>query len=131
MTIQRLNPLEAFAAIKTNPFAVLVDVRDPLEFQFVGHPFGAINIPWKYAPDWLSNRHFVAQVKDLAPDPATPLFLLCRSGQRSMDAAIALEIAGFSRLTNIEEGFEGPLDSHKHRSTMGGWRFHGLPWQQG
>lgn len=130
-SIQGLNPPEAFKAIKAQPSAVLVDVRDPLEYLLVGHPLGSINIPWKYAPDWLPNRHFVEQVRDLAPDPATPLFLLCRSGHRSLDAANALEAAGFSNLINIEEGFEGPLDPHKHRGTLGGWRFHGLPWQQG
>jgi rhodanese-related sulfurtransferase len=55
---------------------------------------------------------------------------LCRSGVRSVDAAKALEANGYQHLINILDGFEGPLDENKHRGTVGGWRFLGLPWQQ-
>jgi rhodanese-related sulfurtransferase len=47
-----------------------------------------------------------------------------------MDAAKALEVAGYQRLINIVDGFEGPLDKNNHRGTLGGWRFNGLPWTQ-
>jgi hypothetical protein len=30
----------------------------------------------------------------------------------------------------VDEGFEGELDEHHHRSSTGGWRFRGLPWEQ-
>ena len=45
-------------------------------------------------------------------------------------AGEALEAVGFATVINVSEGFEGPLDEHHHRGTLGGWRFHGLPWQQ-
>lgn len=128
--IQRLTPPQAFAALSAAPGSVLVDVRDPIEFAFVGHPLGAVNVPWRFAPDMRPNPNFVEHVRKLAPDPETPLFLICRSGQRSLDAAQALAAAGYRNLANVEEGFEGPLDDHKHRSSVSGWRFHGLPWQQ-
>jgi rhodanese-related sulfurtransferase len=129
-SIQRLIPPEAFAALSATPGSVLVDVRDPIEFAFVGYPLGAINIPWRFAPDMRPNPNFVEQVRKIAPDAGTPLFLICRSGQRSLDAAQALAKAGYRNLANIEEGFEGRLDEHKHRNCVNGWRFHGLPWQQ-
>lgn len=129
-TIQRLDPPQAYAAFRADAAAVLLDVRDPLEFSLVGHPAGAVNIPWKFAPDWRPNPGFLDGVRQLAPDPATPIYLLCRSGQRSLDAAKALAAAGYAQLTNVEEGFEGPLDQQKHRGTVGGWRHHGLPWEQ-
>ena len=59
-----------------------------------------------------------------------PVLLICRSGQRSVDAGEALEAAGFASVINVTEGFEGPLDDNYHRGTLGGWRCHGLPWQQ-
>ena len=59
-----------------------------------------------------------------------PLLLICRSGHRSVYAGEALEAVGFSTVINVLEGFEGPLDDDYHRGTMGGWRHHGLPWQQ-
>lgn len=128
--IKRLTPPEAYAALQAGAAALLLDVRDPLEYSFIGHPVGAVNLPWKFAPDWRPNPEFLERARQLAPDPETPVFLLCRSGQRSWDAANALAAAGYRDLANIEEGFEGPLDGQKHRGTVGGWRCHGLPWEQ-
>ncbi|TAN52192.1 MAG: rhodanese-like domain-containing protein [Methylococcaceae bacterium] len=130
--IKSLNPHQAHAALQADSAALLIDVRDMLEFGFVGHPPGALNLPWKDWSDhtWQNNPHFVAQVGERVPDKSTPLFLMCRSGQRSLDAAKALAEAGYTDLTNIEEGFEGGLDGEKHRSSVSGWRYHGLPWEQ-
>ena len=41
-----------------------------------------------------------------------------------------LEAAGFSDVVNVLHGFEGDLDHGFHRSTINGWRFDGLPWEQ-
>jgi hypothetical protein len=30
----------------------------------------------------------------------------------------------------VDEGFEGDLDDNHQRGNTGGWRFHGLPWEQ-
>ncbi len=128
--IKELNPLQAWDFMQKNPKGVLVDVRTRIEYSHVGHPTGSINIVWKEAPEWRINPAFVDEVKKVVTDTQTPLLLLCRSGQRSMDAAKELEKAGFQQLINIKEGFEGALDGHKHRGKLGGWRFHGLPWEQ-
>lgn len=128
--IENLNPQQAWDLLQQNTDAVLVDVRTKVEYAFVGHPLGAIHIAWKEAPDWQINSTFVAEVKKVIPDYKAPVLLLCRSGQRSLDAAKALEEAGFERLINIVDGFEGPLDQHNHRGNIGGWRFNGLPWEQ-
>ena len=128
--IENLNPREAWDLLQQNTNAVLVDVRTKVEHAFVGHPIGAIHIAWKEAADWQVNPRFVAEVERVVPDKNAPVLLLCRSGQRSLDAAKALEAAGFGRLVNIVEGFEGPLDQHNHRGNLGGWRFNGLPWEQ-
>ena len=128
--IENLNPQQAWELLQQNTKAVLVDVRSKIEHTFVGHPPGAVHIPWKETPDWQVNPKFVAEIERLVPDKNAPVLLLCRSGQRSLDAASALEAAGFKRLVNIVDGFEGPLDQHKHRGNLGGWRFSGLPWEQ-
>ena len=128
--IKSLTPKQAATSLSSNSSAVLLDVRDRMEYSYVGHPKGAINIPWKELPDWKVNSQFVDEVRQRIPNHDTPVYLLCRSGQRSLDAAKALAVAGYTDLTNVEEGFEGPLDVIKHRSTLGGWRYHGLPWEQ-
>lgn len=128
--IENLTPQQCWDALQQNPAAILVDVRTKMEHLFVGHPPGAMHIAWKEAPDWQLNSNFVAEVSHNIPDRSAPILLLCRSGQRSLDAAKALEAEGYQRLINIVDGFEGPLDANKHRGNLGGWRFCGLPWQQ-
>jgi len=61
--------------------------------------------------------------------PGAPLFFLCRSGARSRAAAIALTEAGYGPCFNIKDGFEGALDTKRHRGALG-WKAAGLPWLQ-
>lgn len=128
--IENLNPKQCWQLMQDNPAAVMVDVRTAIEHSFVGHPPDAVHIAWKEFPGMQLNTSFIEQVRQAVPDQSTPILLLCRSGQRSLDAARALEGEGYRHLVNIVEGFEGPLDEHKHRGNLGGWRFHGLPWEQ-
>ena len=128
--IENLDPKQSWAVLQNDATAVLIDVRTGIEHSFVGHPPQAIHVAWKEFPGMQLNTDFVSQVQQHAPQKSAPILLLCRSGQRSVDAAKALEAAGYQHLINILEGFEGPLDENKHRGNLGGWRFHGLPWQQ-
>lgn len=128
--IENLTPQQAWELLQHNDSAVLVDVRTQMEHAYVGHPIGAVHIPWKEAPSWEINPNFVEDVKKLIPNYDSPVLLLCRSGQRSLSAAKILEAAGYLRTINIIDGFEGSLDAHNHRGNLGGWRFCGLPWQQ-
>jgi len=136
--VKELSPKQAHDLIKSNPRAVLIDVRSSMEFLFVGHPQGAIHVPWIDEPEWKINPHFAAQVRQVMlggiathdGSGAAPVILICRSGKRSLEAGELLTTEGFSDVYNITEGFEGELDDTHHRSTRGGWRFHGLPWEQ-
>jgi len=127
--MKSLNPKEAFQFLKTNPNAVLVDVRSEIEFLFVGHPVGSIHVPWNDGPDWEINPDFVAHVKKIANE-ARPVLLICRSGVRSLEAGKALTEAGFREVYNVQHGFEGDLDESHRRSSLNGWRHDGLPWEQ-
>ena len=66
---------------------------------------------------------------DADPDRAWPRGS-CRSGKRSLEAGKALVQAGLKAVYHVDEGFEGDLDEDHHRSSKGGWRFRGLPWEQ-
>jgi rhodanese-related sulfurtransferase len=86
---------------------------------------------WQDGPDWEIDPEFATKVQRLVKgDLSRPLLIICRSGRRSVDAGAALEAAGFSNVINVLDGFEGQLDDNYHRGTLGGWRFHGLPWFQ-
>jgi rhodanese-related sulfurtransferase len=128
--IKSLTPEQSWALLQENPSAVILDVRTRIEYSFVGHPPEAIHIAWKEFPDMQLNEQFVDQVKEKVKNKNIPILLLCRSGQRSLAAAKALEDTGYTHLVNILEGFEGSLDDEKHRGTINGWRFNNLPWMQ-
>ncbi len=133
-----LSPQAAFDLLQANPKALLVDIRSTMEFLFVGHPVGAIHVPWIDEPTWEINPNFVTEIRKLAlggaicePDQeCTPIILICRSGKRSLEAGKALIQAGFKAVFHVDEGFEGELDAQHHRSSINGWRFRGLPWEQ-
>jgi rhodanese-related sulfurtransferase len=136
--VQTISPKQAWKMIEDLPKSVLVDVRSHMEFLFIGHPSGAINVPWIDEPDWVINPNFLREVRQLilgglSHDGSTenvPVLLICRSGKRSLEAGHLLVQNGFKQVYNIADGFEGELDDHHHRSTLGGWRFEGLPWEQ-
>lgn len=129
--MRHLTPIEAQRFLQRTPEALFIDVRSEIEYFFVGHPLGVEHVAWSDGPDWEINPEFVPQVRRLAAgQPERPLVLICRSGQRSQEAALALEAAGFRNVVNVRHGFEGERDEACHRNTRNGWRFDGLPWEQ-
>jgi len=127
--MDHLYPKEAHEFLQKNPDAVFIDCRSEMEFLFVGHPVGAILIPWNDGPNWDINPDFLAHVKK-ATSVNRPIVLICRSGNRSNEAGLFLEKSGFTKVYNVLHGFEGDLDDVHHRGTESGWRFDGLPWEQ-
>jgi rhodanese-related sulfurtransferase len=136
--VKTLDPAAAWALLQDQPRAVLIDVRSSMEYLFVGHPKGSVHVAWIDEPDWVVNPHFVTEVRKVMlggvglgeHQTDAPVLLICRSGKRSLEAGKVLINNEFTEVYNIEEGFEGELDEEHHRSTTGGWRFHGLPWEQ-
>lgn len=132
-----LSPQEAWKTLQDDPRAVLIDIRSAMEHLFIGHPVGSVHISWIDEPDWTVNPHFVTEVRKVMlggvachDEDCAPIILICRSGKRSVEAGEALLEAGLKEVYYVSEGFEGDLDAEHHRSTLGGWRFHGLPWEQ-
>ena len=129
--MRHLTPREAWALVHAQPDALFVDVRMEIESLYVGRPPGVENIPWYEYPDLTANpAAFAAAVEREAGSQTRTVVLICRSGKRTVEAGLALEAAGFSDVVNVLHGFEGELDDRFHRSTVSGWRFEGLPWEQ-
>lgn len=123
-----VTPEEAWQLI-TRLDAVLVDVRSAEELKFVGRVPDALPIPWATGLSLERNPAFVSDLED-AVDKSQVVLFLCRSGKRSVFAAIAATDTGFGHAFNILEGFEGDPDDRQQRGRLNGWRFHGLPWIQ-
>ena len=109
--------------------AQLVDVRTAEERKFVGHVPGSLHVAWASGTSLTRNPRFVRELEAKVGKDAT-LLLLCRSGKRSDLAAEAAAKAGFTRVFNVLEGFEGEIDAQQQRGRSDGWRLHGLPWIQ-
>lgn len=132
-----LTPREAFEIQTSQPASLLVDVRSEMEFLMIGHPVGAVNVPWIDEPDWQINPNFVAEVRKLLLGRVSgrdrgqvPVMLICRSANRSVDAAKTLVDADMPDIFVVNDGFEGALDDNHQRSSTAGWRFEKLPWEQ-
>lgn len=83
-----------FAKLVAEGKGLLLDVRTNQEFAS-GHLKGATQIDF-YSPE------FKEQVKKLDPD--TPVYVYCRSGGRSGNAANIMKGMGFKEVYNLEGG---------------------------
>ena len=131
-----VTPTQAWQLAQSDA-AAIVDVRSRYEYEFVGHIPGSTLIEWRCYESAAGagvtsrpNPDFLDQLR-AAHAPGAPLLLLCRSAVRSHHAASAATAAGFTRVYNILEGFEGDPDAHGRRGVVSGWRKAGLPWIQG
>ena len=94
----------AISVLNKNQFAeaiqgkevVLVDVRTPEEYA-EGFIQGAINI------DYFDQQSFIKQISAL--DKKEPVYLYCRSGNRSMKAARQLVTLGFEKVYDLAGGY--------------------------
>jgi rhodanese-related sulfurtransferase len=123
-----IHPKLAWALFEAGE-ALLVDVRTPEERKFVGHVPASLHVVWASGTAMTRNPRFVRELEAKVGKDATVL-LLCRSGKRSDLAADAAAKAGFTRVYNVLEGFEGEIDEQQHRGGLGGWRAYDLPWVQ-
>ena len=135
--VEYVEPQQAWDMMQADPSVTLIDVRSDMEFLMIGHPKGAVNVPWIDAPNWTIDDAFVANVRKALLGrvagrgrKAQPLLLICRSGNRSADAARVLAQEGLTDIYVVSGGFEGPLDDEHHRNTVSGWRYDGLSWEQ-
>ncbi len=137
-----LSPKAAHQALQQDAEILFVDVRDPIEIMFVGHPAGLDKIiPLNVATHHVSQetgqyqmvqnpnivQEFETLLRDTGKSKADPLFVTCRSGSRSAVVVRKLVQAGYTNVWNLTEGFEGDKNSQGARA-INGWRNAGLPW---
>ena len=127
---------EAWRLLAEEPSALLIDVRTPEEWAFIGVPdldsLGkqVVFVPWTLFPDKRANPEFAERIAEHATGEDAVLLFLCRSGVRSRNAAIDMTGRGYARCYNVANGFEGPKDDSGHRGTAAGWKVDGLTWKQ-
>ena len=139
---------EAAEMMRKDPKVILVDVRAPEEWQFVGHTGVAqIMIPSikfnyskldtkkpRYKPE--PNVNFISELEekaaDLGADEDSIYILMCRSGSsRSQPAAKMMDQYGYKNVYLMVDGFEGKktkTGDKKGFRLENGWKNSGEPW---
>jgi rhodanese-related sulfurtransferase len=91
----------AYEALSSDQDAQIVDVREPEEWAETGVPDGAVLLP----------------LGDLEPQAASklaadrPVYVICRSGNRSRTASDVLVGLGFTEVYNVDGGIIAWLDA--------------------
>ena len=125
---------QTWRALHKQPEAVLVDIRTQAEWKYVGVPDlsglgkSLMQVEWQVFPSMERNPRFLRELQARSITPGRLVYLICRSGIRSRDAAEFLAERGYT-VYNVADGFEGPIDGDGHRGGSG-WRAEGLPWKQ-
>lgn len=128
---------DAWRLLADDPDAVLVDVRTQAEWSYVGVPdLSSLGketalVQWKVFPGMVANENFAGELSALGVTSDKTALIICRTVNRSPQAATALAALGYSRCYVVDSGFEGQPDEHKHRGARDGWKAAGLPWTQG
>lgn len=139
---------EAGAMMAKDPKVILVDVRTPEEWQFVGHTEKAqIMVPYiqfvyneldSKKPRYKSvkNSNFVSDLEEraaeLGADEDSTYILMCRSGSsRAQPAARMLDQYGYQNVYIMTDGFEGGKTKEGDKKGFrlkNGWKNSGQPW---
>lgn len=100
---KKISPQEGKDLLVKTPGAILLDVRTEQEYKELRIP-GSVLIPVADLPDRLS---------ELPKDPAKPIVIYCRSGNRSATAAGILAKAGFPVIYDMGGIIDWPFETEK------------------
>lgn len=143
-----LTAAEAFEAKSRNANVLFIDVRTRGEVAFLGMPTVAdANVPYMELTDiadWDEkkasfklepNSAFLERVERLVKakglTKASNIIIMCRSGERSANAANLLAKAGYTSVYSVVDGYEGDMAKdgpNAGRRAVNGWKNAGLPW---
>ena len=118
--IKNINSIQCYEKIKNNRDSYLIDVRTPREWETYGR-VDENSFAGKYIEITLINEsgdeniNFLDQINSYHISKDAEIYLICKSGTRSMHAAFILESDGFRELYNVQDGF------------VIGWKPSGLP----
>ncbi len=95
--VKELTIEEARARLKANPQAVLVDVREDLEWQ-KGHAVEAVH---------LGKGVLERDIEGMFPDKHRELIMYCGGGYRSVLTAAVAQCMGYRNVYSLKGGYKG------------------------
>jgi len=106
--VREIMPWDLEDRIQENPDLLIVDVREPGEFDAM-HIAGAINVPrgiLESACEW----EYEETVPDLVRAREREVVVVCRSGYRSVLAAHSMQVLGYRNVASLQTGLRGWKD---------------------
>ena len=107
--IDELFPWDLEEYLENNPETLLLDIREPDEFDGA-HLKNSIHVPrgiLEQACEW----DYAETVPELVNARERPVLVICRSGNRSVLAALSMKLLGYKNLTSLKMGVKGCNDS--------------------
>ncbi len=107
-TVKELMPWDLEERMQANPDILLVDVREPYEYDAM-HIAGSLSVPrgiLESACEW----DYEETIPELVRARNREVVVVCRSGQRSVLAAHSLQVLGYKNVASLATGLRGWKD---------------------
>ncbi len=106
--VREIMPWDLEARLKENPDLLIVDVREPYEFEAMHIP-GSISVPrgiLESACEW----EYEETIPALVQAREREVVVACRSGYRSVLAAHSMQVLGYRNVVSLQTGLRGWKD---------------------
>lgn len=103
--VKEIMPWDLETRRADNPDLLIVDVREPYEFEAMHIP-GSMNVPrgiLESACEW----DYEETEPELVQAREREIVVVCRSGYRSVLAANSLQVLGFNHVASLKTGLRG------------------------
>jgi len=103
--VREILPWNLVDRLKDNPHLLILDVREPTEFDAMHIP-GSLNVPrgiLESACEW----DFEETEPELVNARGREVVVVCRSGHRSILAAHSLQVLGYENVVSLKSGLRG------------------------
>ena len=107
--IDEVFPWDLEEFLEKQPETLLLDIREPDEFDGA-HLKNSIHVPrgiLEQACEW----DYAETIPELVNARDRPVLVICRSGNRSVLAALTMKMLGFNNLISLKMGVKGCNDS--------------------
>ncbi|MEA1051382.1 rhodanese-like domain-containing protein [Lamprobacter modestohalophilus] len=106
--VREIMPWDLEERLEANPDLLILDVREPSEFDAM-HIAGSLNVPrgiLESACEW----DYEETEPELVRAREREIVIVCRSGNRSILAAHAMQVLGYSNVVSLQSGVRGWKD---------------------
>jgi len=106
--VKELFPWDAEERMTSNPDLLVLDVREPYEFEAM-HIAGSLNVP-RGILESACEYDYEETEPELVRAREREILVVCRSGYRSVLAAHSLQVLGYSNVASLKTGLRGWKD---------------------